>query len=113
MKAHFIGICGTGMSAVATLLAQSGWQITGSDEGFYPPVSTYLEEHNIPCTPHYAAENIPSDADIIVIGKHAKLVPEENDEVRAAFASGTPIKSYPDILNELTAQTKNFVVAGS
>lgn len=112
-KAHFIGICGAGMSAVAKLLAENGWQITGSDEGFYPPISTYLEENNLPCTPHYSPENIPTDANIIVIGKHAKLVPEENEEVKAAFASGIPIKSFPDVLNELTKQTKNYVVAGS
>ncbi len=101
------------MSAVAKLLAENGWQISGSDEGFYPPISTYLEENNLPCTPHYSADNIPSDATIIVVGKHAKLVPEENEEVKAAFASSIPIKSFPDVLHELTAQTKNFVVAGS
>ncbi len=113
MKAHFIGICGAGMSAVAKLLKESGWEISGSDEGFYPPISTYLEHNNLPCTPHYSVDNIPKDAAIIVIGKHAKLVPEENDEVRAAFASGIPIKSFPEVLNQLTQNTKNFVVAGS
>ncbi len=113
MKAHFIGICGAGMSAVAKLLKEKGWQVTGSDEGFYPPISLYLEENDLPCTPHYSANNIADDVDVIVIGKHAKLVPEENEEVAAAFASGKPIKSFPEILNELTRDTKNFVVAGS
>jgi len=37
-KAHFIGIAGKGMSAVALLLRQMGVRITGSDEGFYPAV---------------------------------------------------------------------------
>jgi UDP-N-acetylmuramate-alanine ligase len=41
-KAHFIGIAGKGMSATALLLRQMGARITGSDEGFYPPVSDYL-----------------------------------------------------------------------
>ncbi len=113
MRAHFIGICGTGMSAVAKLLRESGWQVSGSDEGFYPPISDYLVENNLPCAPRYAAENIPKDSDLIVIGKHAKLVPEENVEVRAAMASGVPIKSFPEVLNQLTASTTNFVVAGS
>ncbi len=112
-KAHFIGICGKGMSAVAKLLMEDGWQVTGSDEGFYPPISTYLEANNIPCTPYYAAGNIPHDATVIIIGKHAKLVVEENEEVAAAFASGIPIKSFPDILNDLTAKTSNYVAVGS
>lgn len=101
------------MSAVAKLLKESGWDITGSDEGFYPPVSTYLQENHIPCVSHYAASNIPKDADVIVIGKHAKLVPEENAEVKAAFDSGIPVKSFPEILNKLTQDKKNYVVAGS
>ncbi len=113
MKAHFIGICGAGMSAVAKLLKDSGWSITGSDEGFYPPVSTYLQENKIPCVSHYAASNIPKDADVIVIGKHAKLVPEENEEVKAAFDSGIAVKSFPEILQKLTLNKHNYVVAGS
>lgn len=113
MKAHFIGICGAGMSATAKLLKEAGWGISGSDEGFYPPISIYLEKNNLPCTPSYSANNIPDDANIIVIGKHAKLVPEENEEVMAAFASGKPIKSFPEVLHQLTAETKNFIIAGS
>ena len=112
-KAHFIGIAGKGMSAVALLLRQEGWEISGSDEGFYPPVSDYLARAHIPFKSGYKKENIPDDADIIVIGKNAKLVPEGNEEVRAAFEAGVPVKSFPDILEELTQNTDNIVVAGS
>lgn len=113
MKAHIIGICGTGMAAVADLLLGHGWEVTGSDEGFYPPISTYLQTRPVTMLSPYAASNIPDDVDTIIIGKHAKLVPDENEEVKAAFASGKSIKSFPDVLEELTAHTKNFVVAGS
>ncbi|MGC9602306.1 MAG: Mur ligase family protein [Minisyncoccia bacterium] len=112
-KAHFIGIAGKGMSAVALLLREAGVEITGSDEGFYPPVSVYLTEANIPFHNGYKKENIPSDADVIVIGKNAKLVPESNEEVAAAFASGKKVLSFPDVLHELTLHTDNIVVAGS
>ena len=84
-KAHFIGIAGKGMSATALLLRQMGVRITGSDEGFYPPVSDYLKREKIPFAEGYRKENIPEDAEIIVIGKNAKLTPESNDEVRAAM----------------------------
>ena len=46
-KAHFIGIAGKGMSATALLLKEMGVEISGSDEGFYPPVSEYLKSANI------------------------------------------------------------------
>ena len=74
-KVHFIGIAGKGMSATALLLRELGWQVSGSDEGFYPPVSEYLERATIPFHNGYKAEHIPADTDIIVIGKNAKLVP--------------------------------------
>jgi UDP-N-acetylmuramate: L-alanyl-gamma-D-glutamyl-meso-diaminopimelate ligase len=112
-KAHFIGICGVGMSGVAKLLKEQGWQVTGSDEGFYPPVSDYLKKYDIPYFSCYASSNIPKDVDLIVIGKHAKLVPEENEEVKTAFELGVPVKSYPEILNQLTSNTENIVIAGS
>ena len=44
---HFIGICGVGMGALAVLWHKKGWKVTGSDAGFYPPISTHLTKHNI------------------------------------------------------------------
>ena len=101
------------MSGVARLLQEAGWTISGSDEGFYPPVSLQLERYGMDCLVGYRASNIPANTDLIVIGKHAKLVPEENEEVRAAFESGIPVKSFPEVLQDLCAETDNFVVAGS
>ena len=74
-KAHFIGIAGKGMSAVALLLRQMGVRITGSDEGFYPPVSDYLKNENIPFAAGYRKENLPEDADVIVIGQRPEVYP--------------------------------------
>ena len=112
-KAHFIGICGTGMSATASLLKQQGWLVSGSDENAYPPVNTMLNDAGIVFNTHYNAANIPKDADVIVIGKHARLTKEENVEVKAAFDSGITIQSFPDVLDSLTKQTHNLVIVGS
>lgn len=112
-KVHFIGIAGKGMSATALLLRQLGCKISGSDDGFYPPVSDYLVRAQIPFSKGYKKEHIPPDADIFVVGKNANLVPEKNEEVRAAFASGKAVRSFPDILEELTNGIDTIVVAGS
>ncbi|MFN2356068.1 MAG: Mur ligase domain-containing protein [Desulfopila sp.] len=45
---HLMGICGTGMAALAGMLQSSGYRITGSDSQVYPPMSIFLEELNIP-----------------------------------------------------------------
>src|SRR5262245_45528680 len=111
--AHFIGIAGAGMSATAKLLLDCGVIVTGSDEGAYPPMSTFLNDQQIPYRTSYAAENIPGDADLIVIGKNARLVPETNPEVAAAFQSGKRIASFPEVLAELAKDKELIVVAGS
>lgn len=112
-KIHFIGICGAGMSAVAILLKETGWDVTGSDANFYPPVSTYLENSQIKFFKGYKKENIPSGVDVIVIGKHAELTPELNEEVRTAFEIKVQIKSFAEILGEATKDRENIVIAGS
>lgn len=114
---HFIGICGAGMSAVAILMRDAGWTVTGSDSGFYEPVLGALRRADLPFIEGHRAENIPDEARLIVIGKHAKLVPDSNAEVAEAFRrrdeGRLTICSYPEILNRLTRETTNLVVAGS
>lgn len=113
MKAHFIGIAGVGMGSTALLLRERGWEVSGSDLGFYPPMSTYLSEKKVHFSHGYKKEHIPTDADIIVIGKSGRLTPETNEEVRAAFDSGKRIVHFAELLGQLAEQTQNIVVAGS
>jgi UDP-N-acetylmuramate: L-alanyl-gamma-D-glutamyl-meso-diaminopimelate ligase len=112
-KAHFVGIAGMGMSAVAILLKEQGWDVTGSDAEMYPPATTQLDRHGIPYATSYAPENIPKEADLIIIGKNAKLTRENNAEVAAAYGSGIRIASFPEILGEITKNRSPIVVAGS
>ena len=113
IKVYFIGICGKGMSGLAIMLKQKGFIVTGSDESFYDPVATLLKKNKIHFVTSYKKENIPSDADFIIIGKHAKLVPETNEEVKAAFVSGITIKSLPEAIGDLIKEKENTVVVGS
>lgn len=113
-KAHFIGVCGAGMSAVAHLMQKDGYDVSGSDEGFYPPVSDYVAKIGIVTSEGYRSENIPLDVDRIVIGKNAKLIADQNAEVAHAFAAyHDKIRSFPEIVSEMAAKTYNIVVAGS
>lgn len=112
-KVHLIGICGKGMSGLAIMLKQKGYIVSGSDEGFYEPVAGMLKKNKIEIKTPHKAENIPQDADFIIIGKHAKLVPETNIEVKSAFASGITIKSLPEAIGDLLGGKENTVVVGS
>ena len=112
-KAYFIGIAGAGMSAVAKLLKDKGWEVSGSDEGCYPPVSDYLGKQNISYKIGYDKNNLPENLDLIVIGMNAKLRPDINEEVKVALESGVEIKTFPEVLAELSQETENIIVAGS
>ncbi|MCC2098870.1 MAG: hypothetical protein KDJ29_18405 [Hyphomicrobiales bacterium] len=111
--AHVIGIGGVGMSATAKLLRDSGVAVTGSDEAIYPPVSYLLRDEKLACATPYDPANIPAETDVFVIGKNARLVPETNAEVAAAFASGKPIVSFAEVLGMLSKDSQTLVAAGA
>lgn len=114
--AHFIGIAGIAMSAVALLLREAGWSVSGSDEGMYPPASELLPAHGITVGTPYAAANIPAQTDVIVIGKTAKVNmdnPELAEALRRQREQGTKVQSYPEVLAALTNKRQNIVVCGS
>lgn len=112
-KAHFIGIAGVGMSATALLLKEAGWTVTGSDAECYGPPREVLNRGGVLFSLGYSTKNIPRDSDCFVIGRNAKLAPEENEEVRTALTSGKPVYSFPQMLGLLTKGRENLVVAGS
>jgi len=112
-KIHIIGIAGAGVSAVAVMLKDLGHTVTGSDEGFYEPTISYLKRHGINILTPYKKENIPEDADLIIIGKHSKLNEIENEEVALALENKERVKSFPEVLGEITKNRENIVVAGS
>ncbi len=112
-KIHIIGIAGAGVSGVALMLKELGYIVTGSDEGFYEPTTSYLKRHGIDILTPYKKENVPSDVDLIIIGKHAKLNASENEEVALALTQKDKVRSFPQILGEITKDRENIVVAGS
>jgi len=119
-KAHFIGIAGVGMSATAMLLRDSGVAVTGSDEAIYPPISEVLAAERLDCRVPFRASNIPADADLVVIGKNARLVPQTNEEVAEAFARAQgqgPVRpailSFAEVLGLLSKDRTPVVMAGS
>ncbi len=108
---HFLGICGTAMGSVAAALRDRGFTVTGSDENVYPPMSTFLEKRGVILTEGFRAENIPADADIVVVGNAMK---RGNPEVEAVLNRKLHYVSLPEILrNEFLRGRHNLVVAGT
>ncbi len=108
---HLLGICGTGMAALAGLLKERGFAVTGSDEHAYPPMSTFLEALGIPVTNGYAPENLDPAPDLAVVGN---VIRRENPEAQALLAKGIPHLSLPEALNRfLVGARQSIVVAGT
>ena len=55
---HLIGIAGTGMGAFAGLLKQAGYNVRGSDQNAYPPMSNKLADWQIPVATPYDENNL-------------------------------------------------------
>ena len=110
-KFHFVGICGTAMGSVAAALQERGFKVSGSDESVYPPMSIFLEQHGIKLHQGYAKENIPADADVVVIGNAMK---RGNPEVEAVLNRKLFYLSLPEVLKNYFLRGKhNLVVTGT
>ncbi|PWU06474.1 MAG: UDP-N-acetylmuramate:L-alanyl-gamma-D-glutamyl-meso-diaminopimelate ligase [Verrucomicrobia bacterium] len=108
---HFIGICGTAMGAVAAAVRERGITVTGSDENIYPPISTFLESQEIYPISGFRAENIPSHADLIVIGN---AIRRGNPEVEAVLNRKLLYFSLPEMLKyTFLLKRHNLVVTGT
>ena len=111
MKIHFIGICGTGMGAVAELLQAIGHEVRGSDEHVYPPMSTQLQSAGIAVTEGFADKNLDWLPDVVVVGNICR---RDHIEVLAAQARGIRLTSFPAIIEELLLPGKlPLVVCGT
>ena len=99
------------MGSVAAALRERGFAVTGSDENIYPPMSTFLEEKGIALYQDYRAENIPADADVVVIGNAMK---RGNPEVEAVLNRKLFYLSLPEVLkNYFLRDRHNLVVSGT
>ncbi|MCW5803755.1 MAG: UDP-N-acetylmuramate--L-alanine ligase [Deltaproteobacteria bacterium] len=107
MKVHLIGIGGTGMGAVAGLLASAGYEVRGSDAAVYPPMSEQLAALGVPVMMPYAAENLAWGPDLVVVGNvHGK----DHVEVVAAEERKIPLTSFPAVLGERLLDGKHAIV---
>ena len=113
-RVHFIGICGTAMAPIAKMMKDMGFEVTGSDKGFFPPVSLYLKKHKLNIELGYKKEHITNKSesrpiDFVVIGN---AIAENNEEVQEVMRRKIPYYSYPEILKKYLIKEESIVIAG-
>jgi UDP-N-acetylmuramate: L-alanyl-gamma-D-glutamyl-meso-diaminopimelate ligase len=108
---HLIGICGTGMAAMAGMLQQQGFKVTGSDQNVYPPMSDFLAGLGIEVMPGYAAANLASHPDLVIVGN---VVRSTNPEAVELARLRIPYLSMPQALGHFFLEEKMpLVVTGT
>ncbi|WP_242150930.1 UDP-N-acetylmuramate--L-alanine ligase [Sphingomonas sp. BAUL-RG-20F-R05-02] len=105
---HFVGIGGIGMSGIAEVMKNLGYNVQGSDvaEGY---VVEGLRAKGIPVAIGHTAENL-GDAAVIVTSTAIK---RGNPEVEAALANRVPVVRRAEMLAELMRLKSTVAVAGT
>ncbi|MDP3996340.1 MAG: Mur ligase family protein [bacterium] len=135
---HIIGICGVGTSALAVALKTAGYKVTGSDKGFFPPVSNALKEAGVEfwagwhpermktkdTTPSVRTDTPPQRGgveqggnervgtpDLVVAGGGGTS--ESNPEIIFAKEKNIPILSFAEAVGKFIVKNESVVVAGT
>lgn len=91
------------MGGLALIARQLGYQVSGSDQNVYPPMSTQLEQQGIQLMEGYRAENLDGKPDLVIIGN---AMSRSNPEVEAVLNRGLKYVSGPQWLSEHVLQDK-------
>ncbi|RLD08738.1 MAG: UDP-N-acetylmuramate--L-alanine ligase [Chloroflexota bacterium] len=105
---HFIGIGGTGLSAIAKVLLERGYRVSGSDQK-YSPLAQAVEQAGGQVMIGHQAKNVQG-ADVVV---RSSAVPDHNVEVQAALEAGIPVLKRADFLGRLMENKLSIAIAGT
>jgi len=98
------------MASVAAALKERGLAISGSDQGIYPPMSTFLEERGIEARP-FDEENLSHRPDLVVIGN---AISRGNPEAEYALEHKLAYCALPELLkHQFLRGKRSLVVCGT
>jgi len=99
------------MGSVAAAMKRAGFEVTGSDTNVYPPMSTFLEGEGIQLFEGYKRENIPAEAEVVIVGN---AISRGNPEAEEVLDRKLLYQSLPEVLKENFLRGKrNLVIAGT
>ena len=107
---HFVGIGGAGMSGWASVAADLGAAVSGSDAADSPTLAA-LRAQGIGAHAGHAISNLPSGGNTELVRSSA--IPDSNPELAAARERGLRVMERAELLAELTALRRTIAVAGA
>ncbi|MBX7158165.1 MAG: UDP-N-acetylmuramate--L-alanine ligase [Verrucomicrobiae bacterium] len=104
---HFVGVGGSGMSGLARLLLEKGYQVSGSDL-VESRLIQQLEEKGLIFFQGHQSDFVDQAQAVVV----SSAIDESNVELESARARKIPIFHRAELLSALLAEKKSIVVAG-
>jgi len=105
---HLVGIGGIGLSAIAKVLLEEGYHVSGSDLKL-SPITDALADLGATIYEGHRAENL-GDAQLVIV---SSAIPAGNPEVAAARERGIPVVKRDWVLGQMTRGRYTIAVAGS
>ncbi|WP_346206460.1 UDP-N-acetylmuramate--L-alanine ligase [Caldifermentibacillus hisashii] len=105
---HFVGIKGSGMSALAQILHNMGFKVQGSDVEKHYFTQDSLEKLGIPIYP-FKEDNIKPGMTIIA----GNAFPDSHEEIQKALALGLPVIRYHRFLGDFIQNYTSIAVTGA
>jgi UDP-N-acetylmuramate: L-alanyl-gamma-D-glutamyl-meso-diaminopimelate ligase len=110
-KVHLIGVCGTAMATLAAMLKSRGYEVRGSDQNVYPPMSEFLAEQQITTLQGFKPEHITGDLDLVVVGN---AISRGNPELEEVLDRKIRFCSLPEAVRDhFLWGARSIVIAGT
>ena len=110
-RIHLIGVCGTAMATLAALLKSRGFDVRGSDQNVYPPMSDFLQQQGITTLQGYRPEHISADLDMVVVGN---AISRGNPELEEVLDRKIRYCSLPEAVRDhFLWGARSIVIAGT
>lgn len=109
-RAHFIGIGGAGMSAMAKYFRHNGIIVSGSDISKSTLTLDLQNNYDIDFWEGSRSKNITNDIDIVV---YSPAIPKTDREFMQALDLGITLHSYPELLGQISKEKKTIAISGT